>query len=343
MIHTLRKLRGHHEFWPPRIFELPYYFYLLWRCLIRGLSPKRLAHANWALDHGEIGIGSKLATQRAFDAAAFPPTILLDTPAPIEVALSFAAEHGYPLVLKPDQGAVGMGVTKVRSDVELREKIAQIEGTYMLQGFVPHRFECGVFYIRHQGVSRISGINRKHFPEVTGDGHHTILELAQQQERFTPHWWLFLRDLDTQRIPEDGEVVVLSFVGSHTMGCKFTDDADLLTPDLERAVLALCDAQPGYNFGRLDLKAADQSAFQRGEFVVMEANGVASLPTHMFDPRYTLWQSWKIFLEHGYWLVEIANEHRAQPMPLKGWREIGRAVRRSRETLHRAHQKLTAH
>jgi hypothetical protein len=57
----------HFEFWHPRLFEIPYYLYLLVASSVRGLSIKSLAKANYALDHGEISIGSKYKTQHAFD------------------------------------------------------------------------------------------------------------------------------------------------------------------------------------------------------------------------------------------------------------------------------------
>ena len=66
-----------YEFWNPRLFELPYYLYLGWRCLISGVSIRNLAKANYALDHGEIGLGSKLKSQLAFDQQFFLPSELL--------------------------------------------------------------------------------------------------------------------------------------------------------------------------------------------------------------------------------------------------------------------------
>ena len=67
----------HFEFWHPRVFESPYYLYLVVGAWLRGLSIKSLAKANYALDHGEIGIGSKFKTQMAFNQARFLPTELL--------------------------------------------------------------------------------------------------------------------------------------------------------------------------------------------------------------------------------------------------------------------------
>lgn len=330
-----------YEFWHPRLFELPYYLYLAWRCLVRRLPVKYLAKANYALDHGEIGIGSKFRTQLAFPQDLFLPTERLPNNGNrLPAALAFAETHGYPVVLKPDAGSVGKGVTRAVNEQALRWKVACIDAPYLIQQFTPFNVEFGVFYVREHGKSRITGINGKHFPTVIGNGKDTIETLARQHERFTSHWHLFMQDLDTTRIPADGEVVQMSFIGSHTMGCKFTDDSHLLTPEVELRVCDLCDSQPGYNFGRLDVKAASVDAFQEGEFVVIEVNGVASLPTHMFDPEKSLSEAYRIFLDHGRLLVEIACEHRHQPMELLPWREIGARVKQSFTALNASHQNM---
>lgn len=334
----------HFEFWHPRLFELPYYLYLMGAATVRGLSIRDLARANYALDHGEIGIGSKFATQMAFDQSRFLPTIHVpgDLAEGDKVSLirAFAAEHGYPVILKSDIGSVGKGVLKVSSADEVGDRIHQLTGPYIAQSFTPFNHEYGVFYVRVGGRPRITGINAKHFPSVVGDGKSTIAALARQHYRFTHHWQTFLQYLDVDRVPATGEVVQLSFIGSHTMGCKFTDDTHLATRALEHAIFDLFESQPGYNFGRIDVKAESEEAFRSGEFVVIEVNGVASLPTHMFDPDNSVWRAWRIFLEHGRYLALAAGEHRHEPMALDSYRGIVRRVRANAATLNEAHQRL---
>lgn len=329
-----------YEFWHPRLFEAPYYVYLLWRCLRRGLPPMHIAKANWALDHGELGLGSKFSTQEAFAQDRFLPSILIcpePSTDPVTRATEFAKAHGFPLILKPDIGAVGKGIVKVSDLQVLQRHMRELVAPHILQVFTPWPEEYGVFFTRRRGQSHISGINKKHFPEVLGNGTDTIATLATRHYRYTAHWSLFLRYIDTERIPARGERVRLSFIGSHTMGCKFTDDSHLVTPALESAMRELCDSQPGFNFGRLDVKAADEAAFQRGEFVVIEVNGIASLPTHMFDPDHSLRQAYRIFLAHGRELVDIANEHRARPMALDSPATLWRKATANHKLLNRIH------
>lgn len=329
------------EFWPARLFEAPYYATLVFGCASRGLPLKSLAKANWALDHGEIGIGSKYATQMAFDQARFPATALLpaglDAAGKAERIRQFARANGWPLILKPDMGAVGKGLLRLEGDADVDDALASLACDYILQAWVEAPEEFGVFWCREEGVGRISGINAKHFPTVVGNGRDDLGTLARAHVRHTRHWDLFLGAHDLERVPAKGETLRLSFVGSHTMGCRFSDETQIATAALEQALARCLDTQPGYNFGRLDLRCESSEALCDGEFTIIEANGVASLPTHMFDPRHGLGRAWAIFREHGRALVRIAAEQRHVPMELASWREIGACVRESRRTLDAVH------
>jgi len=334
----------HHEFWSPRVFEIPYYFYLGWQCLRHGISIKTLAKANYCLDHGEIGIGSKYVTQLAFDQSHFLPTALVnaslsDSEKQQQIE-GFAKQYGYPVILKSDVGCVGKGIRKVDNIAELVEATPLLLGDYIVQQFTPFKFECGIFYVRQQGQGRITGVNQKHFPYVVGNGVDSLAVLARQHERYNHHWQSFLQYLETDKIPAEGEKVNLSFIGSHTLGCKFTSDDHLLTPALEKAVLDFFDKQPGYNFGRVDVKAENEEALKRGKFVIIEVNGVASLPTHMFDPSFSLLEAYKVFLQHAKYLAAIAKEHKNQTMDLLSYREVIQRVKTNQALLNQAHIQL---
>ena len=331
-----------YEFWNPRFFEAPYYLYLVFQCALRGLPIKNLAKANYALDHGELGLGSKFTTQMAFSQERFLPTILIDPDDGVthnyRITKRFGSEHSYPVILKPDIGAVGKGVIKIHSDDEFAQILPALKAPHLVQKFSASPAEFGVFFIRRGGKNQISGINKKHFPSVVGNGRDSILELAKRHYRFTDHWNIFLKYVDTDRVLADGEVLQLSFIGSHTMGCKFTDDTDLCTPELEKSVYEVCDSQPGFNFGRLDVRSESVEAFQAGEFVVIEINGVASLPTHMFDPENSLARAYRVFLSHGRYLAQIASEHRNKPMALDSYGDIWRLAKKNHTLLNSIHR-----
>lgn len=335
-----------YEFWNPRLFEFPFYAYLGLQCLINRVGIKGLAKANYGLYHGEIGLGSKFDSQLAFSQDYFLPSILLPgylTTDERKAAINgFVKEYGFPVILKSNVGSVGKGIAKVSNAADIEKHAPRLLGGYILQKFTPHPYECGVFFVRQNGKPRITGINMKHFPTVIGNGQDDLLTLARNHYRYTPHWNSFLQDIDTSEVLEDGSEKRLSFIGSHTLGCKFTDDEHLRTPELEAEIFKLFESQPGFNFGRVDVKAADEDALKRGEFVVIEVNGVASLPTHMFDPKFSVWQAYKIFFEHGKLLAQIAAEHRDKQMELMSYPQVMKKVGENHRLLNRVHQALMA-
>ncbi|MGB5324813.1 MAG: hypothetical protein WBN40_05230 [Pseudomonadales bacterium] len=339
-----RQLIKPHEYWHPRVYEFPFYLYLLSQCARKRVSVRGLAKANYALDHGEIGIGSKFQTQFCFPQQRFMPTILLEqgdgASKNLAAAMEFAGRHAFPLILKPNIGMVGKGIVKIHSEHELALQVAGLRATFLLQKYCELPEEYGVFYTRLDGQSRITGINKKHFPSVQGDGKTSLAELAEKHERYSHHWATFLRYLDLASVPANEEHIKLSFIGSHTMGCMFSDDSKLLSPALEREIFSICDAQPGFNYGRLDVRAASDAAFQQGEFTVIEINGISSLPTHMFDPVKSLRESYEIFFRHGKYLTEIAREHRQRDMPLLPPFTLLKKVVASQRALDELHERL---
>ena len=318
--------------------------YLGWQCLINRIGVRGLAKANYALDHGEIGLGSKLASQHAFDQQRFPPSALIagESAAALkkQQIYDFIKQHDYPVVLKPNIGCVGKGIVKLSRAADVEKHAPRLLGDFIIQDFSPHPYECGVFYIRENGQPRITGINKKHFPTVIGNGRDDLRTLAKNHYRYTAHWDSFLQDLNTNEVLAPDQKMRLSFIGSHTMGCKFTDGMDLLTPQLETEIFNLFESQPGFNFGRVDVKYADEEGFKRGDFVVIEVNGVASLPTHMFDPKFSVWQAYRIFFEHGRYLAKIAREQRDQPMRLLPVRQVLKQVKENQQLLNQVHQRL---
>lgn len=333
-----------YEFWNPRVFELPFYLYLGAQCLLNRVGIKGLAKANYGLDHGEIGLGSKFDSQLAFDQRYFLPSVLLESYLTVDEKKAaihkFAKVHAFPLILKSNVGSVGKGIVKINNDEDIEKHTPRLLGGFILQKFTSFPYECGIFYVRQNGKPRVTGINMKHFPTVIGNGEDDLLTLARNHYRYTQHWNSFLQDIDTSEILEEGQEKRLSFIGSHTLGCKFTDDEHLRTPELESEIFKLFESQPGFNFGRVDVKAADEDALKRGEFVVIEVNGVASLPTHMFDPKFSVIQAYKIFFEHGKYLAQIAAEHRNKPMTLLSYPQVIKKVGQNQALLNQVHQAL---
>ena len=201
-----------------------------------GYSKPTMRLTMGALSHGRA---SKYEIQMVFPQQRFPPTVLLredhSQAERMQTLRQFGSDHGYPIILKPDLGRVGMGVALVHDEAATRCFLDEVKASYIAQEFVPGPLEFGVFYVRRNGVPDLFSINSKDFPAVTGDGCDSVSQLIERDPRLSSFGKLF-NQTNFHRIPSRGETVQLSIVGSHTLGCIFRDASALKTRPLIEAI-----------------------------------------------------------------------------------------------------------
>ena len=95
----------------------------------------------------------------------------------------------------------------------------------------------------------------------------------------------------------------------------FTDGDDLRTPELVAAVDRVAagfrgpDGEP-FDFGRFDLRHETDDALRRGDFAVVELNGVTSEATNLYDPaRSTRW-AYGVLFKQWSWLYRLGAARR---------------------------------
>ena len=175
--------------------------------------------------------------------------------------------------------------------------------------------EFGVFYYRRPSESRghIFSITDKRFPTVTGDGCSTLESLILADERAVCLAALHRRVHRAQlsRIPARGEVVPLVEIGSHCRGALFLDAGHLIAPVLEQAVDEVAQRFGGFYFGRFDVRAPSVEALTaRGEFRILELNGVTSEATHIYDPRHAAGNAYRVLASQWRLAFEIGADNR---------------------------------
>lgn len=325
------------EFWPAWAFYPPVAAYIAGRCLRSStLTPFTAANPG-ILASGFIGETKHeaLAPLQRNAPQYCASFIRVDAARPradqLEAVRTFAAEHGYPIVCKPDIGQRGRGVAVIRNEAQARDWLSAARGDVIVQRYVSGA-EFGVFVYRDPKTARVEllSIVRKCFPQVTGDGRRTLAELIRDDARarlIAPGLWeRFASRLG--EVPADGEVFQLVEIGAHCRGSLFLDGNDLKSEGLRAAMSAILDAVPGYHFGRIDLRCPDEAALQAGQGLqVMEMNGVTAESAHIYNPGAPLLEAWKTMIAQWRLAIEIgeANIARgAQPTGLptlwKLWR-----------------------
>jgi membrane protein DedA with SNARE-associated domain len=319
------------EYWPSWALYAPIAVYIAWLAL-RHWSLRVVLAANPGMPLGGLVGESKGAILRALEPSGrVPPTLALDAALSTEErrtrVCAFAARHGLdlPLVVKPDVGERGSGVVVARSEDELARALAR-PLDLLVQAYVPG-LEFGLFYARHPDWprGRLVSLTSKHLPTVTGDGLRTLEELilADPRHLAMARFFLTAHAPSLARIPTTGELVLLGDLGTHCRGATFLDAAHLVTPALEAALDATSRTFAGFHLGRYDVRSPSAEALMRGEFTVLELNGLTSEPTHIHDPRHSLLHAWRTLAAQWRLAFEIGAANRRRPL---AWSRIVAAL-----------------
>ncbi len=330
------------EFWPDWLFYAPVVLQWIWLGLRYGDMTLPTA-ANPSIETGGLCGESKSAildlagpTARAWIA----PYVTLRAGVDDAVQQAEASRFGWPMVLKPDVGCNGSGVRLVASPAELEVAAGAFpQGVrLLLQRYVAHPGEAGLFYIRHphEAVGRLTSVTLKRQPAVVGDGRSTLKALIHADPRAGRIAHLYFPRLAGRlaEIPPAGVVVPLVFTGNHCKGAIFLDGADRITPALSRQVDEIARDIPGFYFGRIDVRYGSEAALRLGQdFTIIEVNGAGSEATHIWDARCTLRDAYVSQFTHYRAAWEIGQANRAKGYRTSGLRAMYRAWRRQKRLM----------
>lgn len=246
----------------------------------------------------------------------------------------------YPVVAKPDVACNGTGVRLIanRGDLQRYLTLFPTGETLLLQTFIEHEGEAGIFYMRHpdDANGQITSITLKHAPMVIGDGRSTLKQLVLADPRAGRVSHLYLPRLEARlhEVPQQGERVRLVFAGNHCKGSIFEDGWHLATPALTGAFERIARAIPGFHFGRIDVRFASLPSLARGEgFRIIEVNGAGSEATHIWDPRTRLLEAWRAQFFHYAEAFRIGAANRARGYASSGLGTMYRLWRRQKRLM----------
>lgn len=308
------------EFWPPYLFYPPVVAYIAYLG-IRFRSWTLFTAANPAIPAGGFVGESKHEILDGLNGAEswLPRFTLLPLEEPsqrLARATEFINQHRlqFPVVLKPDAGQRGSGVSIVRSLEQVREYLDSAPFPVILQEYVSGE-EYGVFYCRYPGDERgrVFSVTEKRMPVLIGDGKRTLEELILADDRAVCMVDFYLRK-NSERIrevPAGGEKVQLVEIGTHCRGAIFLDGADTITPALEDVIDQIAKTFDGFFFGRFDIRVPSRQDFMAGRHLqIIELNGVTSEATHIYDPRLSLFDAYRVLFQQWRIAFEIGDSNR---------------------------------
>jgi membrane protein DedA with SNARE-associated domain len=310
------------EFWPLWFFYPPIILYILYLGL-KHRSLTLFTAANPAIpESGFVGESKAAILEGLAGADGFVARhILIQKKTPVEArrqqAREFMRAHNlkFPIVIKPDKGQRGAGVSFVHTEQRLEEYLANIAFDVIVQEYVEGS-EFGIFYVRYPNSETgfIYSITDKRLISVTGDGKRTLEKLILADDRAVcmARFHLQKHKSDLYKIPARGEEVKLVDIGTHCRGAMFLNGAFIHTPALEARLDAISKSFKGFYFGRYDIRTPSIADIKNGiGFKVVELNGVTSEAAHIYDPKNSLVYGYRVLMKQWRMAFEIGEQNLA--------------------------------
>lgn len=277
------------EHWPTIVFYLPLIPFFIIRS-IKAKHPFYYLATNPNIYYSGNGTESKYKTLLLVPEKYRPNSILVLKNDNYQTTLVNFKERKleFPVIAKPDIGFRGYLVKKIDSQDALKNYLNNVNEDIIIQEFISHKNELGIFYYRMPGEvnGKVTSVTIKKFISVIGDGNSTLSELILQDERAFLYFELFKNiHKDKMNIVyiKDKEIT-LSVIGNHSKGTQFLNGNHLIDKDLENFANQIFKQIKGWYYGRLDIKYKDYKDLLKGkEFKILEVNGIISEPTHIYD------------------------------------------------------------
>jgi hypothetical protein len=227
-------------------------------------------------------------------------------------------------------------VAVIRSAKELSNYLTNKNYDTIIQEYSAGK-EFGVFYYRHpqEQTGHIFSITEKRLPVLVGDGVQTLEHLILRDDRAVCMADFYGRK-NTERLEKilaNGESMQLVELGTHCRGAIFLDGNAAITPALTETIDRLSKTFEGFYFGRYDIRTPSVEDLMAGRNLkIVELNGVSSETTHIYDPKMSLFQAYRVLFEQWKIAFEIGSENRARGCKPAAVSELLQFLAQYRET-----------
>ncbi|ALX49944.1 acylphosphatase [Lentibacillus amyloliquefaciens] len=214
----------------------------------------------------------------------------------LEDVIQSSIKIGFPLVVKPTFGSLGMGViTNIDSEDNLRDSLDYVFSEFEYTDFIIERHIIGEDVRVYVTGDKAVGATKRTPANVTGDGTHTIeelIELKNESRKLNPQTstrlikvdddirnFMSQQKLQLTDIPEEGTVIYLKGQSNISSGGDSVDVTEELSDDIKNTAINAVKAIPGLNQAGVDIIVNEKGT------VIIEINATAGISLHTF-PLY---------------------------------------------------------
>lgn len=304
----------HWEYWPFEVVYFPFFFYWLWLSL-KARSFFFFSASNPTISTGGMYGESKYKVLSLVPKEYKPKTVLIDPSTTVEQLKRIISEEkfNYPLIFKPDVGERGFMVKRIFNESEAVEYLQECKANFLIQDLVDLPIECGVFYTRfpNDEKGKVTSLVLKEMLAVKGDGKRTLQELIQDNPRakLQYHRLQFVLAGQLNEVVENDKVIELNSIGNHCLGTKFINGEKFINDKLSTTFDAVSKRINGFYFGRFDLRCASLEDLYEARIKVVELNGCAGEPAHIYSPGFPLLKGLNVLYHHWKNLYTISMQN----------------------------------
>ena len=194
----------------------------------------------------------------------------------------------------------------------LADYLKNINAPFIIQELIDYPLELSVLHYRMPDAEKgkITSICIKKTLSVVGDGQSTVLELMQKMPRATLQLARFQSNYPERltQIPAKGKEVELEPIANHSRGTTFLNGNHLHSEKLEKAFDKIAFQMDDIYYGRFDLKCQSIELLEEGkELNILEFNGVAGEPAHIYDPSFPVWKAYRDIYKHFKIIYKISE------------------------------------
>jgi len=305
------------EFWPSWLFYAPMFLYGF------VLAIKSRSFAYFTAANPKMAFGGAYGTDKtqllnllSSDYHTKDFFVTKETSSENIVKLMNKNEIDFPIVAKPNVGERGRGVEKIDNKTDLENYLKIITEDLIIQEFVAHSIELGVFYHRFPNSKQdgISSVVIKEFLSITGNGRDSFGKLLSKNFRAKSRLKHFKKRYPNRWniIVPDGITFKVEPIGNHCRGTKFLDGTHLISEKLVEVFRNISQPLDGFYYGRFDIKVNSIRDLYEGENIkILEINGTNSEPAHIYDPDYSLFKAYGEVIKHMNLVYKISRANMA--------------------------------
>lgn len=330
------------EYWPIYIVNIPTVIFWLYFA-IRSRHLFFFSTANPDIKTGGLFGESKKRILDLMPGKYLPKTFLLET-GELEIQKVLDAmrnlEISFPIIIKPDVGERGFLVEKIHNRDELEKYLIGLDIDVLVQEYIDYPVELSVLYHRlpQNNSGSITSLCFKESLLIVGDGKSTVEQLMQQRPRAKLQLGRLRKNKHQllESVPNAGEHVVIEPIGNHCRGSKFLNGNRLISKQLTEVFNNIALTFDGIYYGRFDIKCKSLDHLeQNSNFSILEFNGIASEPAHVYDPSYSVAQAYRDIFYHWkiiYRIAKIQMKNGVKPISFReAWSEFKEYVRYKRD------------